>query len=262
VAGSALRVEPVRATACTIARTDPEWGHCFPLPRDLGVASPQDPTLLDAGSTLRTVDQLGYQAAAALSELVASLICGEESAVQVFHNEERRLNALALQRSQTLLAAIASEEQQHQALLNHWAAYLPHNDATVHRRRSARRFFLSLECREPGRHFARIAALDANVCRIMATLSRPGTRMARLPTLTALCRRILTDEAKHVHVSRQHALALGVTRAELHEQASLVDHGLLELIDSLGPAFEVLEVDLDRLRGRISHDRDHDSTRR
>jgi hypothetical protein len=193
----------------------------------------------------------------ALTELLGCLLCGEESAIHAFANEGRRLDGQALQASQRLLMQIAREENGHQQLLFSVLLQLPVSPKLLSLRRAARHFFMSMTSVDPAQHFARIAALDACVSRIMATvLHHPGV-LSRQPYILAVCAKIHRDEARHVAVSRRHALDLGLSPTLLQAETIHIQQQLVDLLIPVAESFTTLGMDPERLFKRLQGSRPH-----
>ena len=105
-------------------------------------------------------------------------MCGEESAVHVFHQEARRLSGDSYNASRLLLQQIAAEEIEHELLLGAIHNHLPlANDHAVLRKR-AQYFFMRLASIDPATHFSRIAELDSGACIIMSALLNKSSNLS------------------------------------------------------------------------------------
>jgi hypothetical protein len=174
------------------------------------------------------------------------MVCGEESAVLVFHNEFRRAPADLFADSHTTLARISEEEAAHEQVLRSLASVLPEAAHEQRVRRMARRFFAGLHTPRIGDHFSRIAWLDSGVCIIFARLlASPAIKSAH--PLSQSLRRILREEGSHVAFSRHYANHLGMDSLRDRESFLRVRGGLVHLLEPCADAFETLEVDADRL---------------
>ena len=189
----------------------------------------------------------------ACARLATVLLCGEQSAVQVFAAEVRRGRAPAEAVDQ--LRAIERDEQLHEQALHYFCNYLPRPDDVHALKRRAQRFFASLGRTEDiARHFAQIAVLDSAVCKVMWHIENSAVESTS--PLRYLAAQIKNDEARHVGVSRRYAASLGLPVQPSEEYDATVD-GLITMLDPLGDAFEKVGVDSDRLfthlrRGRLS----------
>lgn len=189
-------------------------------------------------------------AAQALADLMPLLLCGEESAEFVFaaavpHLPEHVDPALAVE-----LARIADDERRHGMYLSALRSRLP-PPADPGATRQATRFLRKLATTDLGMHLARVAALDASFCQVLAEICRPGTEIAAVPELVDLFRRIRSDEGRHVRVSRQCATALGVTPETEHAERNWVVREFAALMAAAATAFAAVGVDMQRLLDRL-----------
>jgi hypothetical protein len=205
---------------------------------------------VDVDGLRRDLSGLSDVRIAALGRVVPILLCGEESAFEVFWKEGCRISE-AQRRSQALTHRIAAEEFRHEQLLRHIrnSSPVPEDLAKIVAR--TRQFFIRIASRDPALHFARIAALDSAVCIILSALTRPLSRAASLVGVFKLIR---SDEARHVSFSREHAYKLGADAPLIANTAVRVRSELVALLYPFGNAFEDLGVDADRLLRRISGD--------
>lgn len=188
-----------------------------------------------------------------MSRFVPTLMCGEESAVHVFQKEAKRLEVIhAAASSSLLLAQIALEEVEHERLLSLLRSCLPVPDDFATLRRRARFFFFRMASRDPVTHFARIVGLDSGVCITLNSLLQPSSALAVAPHAYQIWNRIWHDEARHVRISRQHVLDMGIEQAKLVEEGIHVRRSLADLLHPLANDFEDIGVDPDRLFRRIS----------
>lgn len=187
--------------------------------------------------------------AEAIATFVPFLLCGEESAVHVFHREARRVRSQDVA-AQALMMRIAGEEKVHEAMLARLARELPEPKCLEATRLSGHEFYIGMADSNPGIHFARIAALDSCVSKIMAALCS-AARIIRVPAVHRVFARVRSDEASHVRISRQHVTDLGHPRTVLNEEADRVCPRLANFIQPTGDAFEYLGIDPDRLFRRI-----------
>jgi hypothetical protein len=228
---------------------------CFPLPEpSSAVAGPSFARSNAArerhNALAASMAHLPSSAAQALEQLLSCLACGEESAVHVFQREGLRIGQEALQTSQFLLHRIALEERGHQRLLMELREYLPRSgDRAI--LRAMRRFYARLQSSDPALHFARIAALDGCVCRLMTVFLHRSTMMARLEGVAAVFSGIRQDEGRHVRVSRAHALALGLSPRQLQEEARWVRTSLVGLLEPVAETIEILGASPEQLFRRM-----------
>jgi hypothetical protein len=123
-------------------------------------------------------------------------------------------------------------------LIGRWIAKLPESP-TAFDPIASRRFFRRLQTRYHALHFARIAALDALVCRILSRLIR-GAALAPYPALRAGLARIRSDEIDHVRIALAHALRMDMRRAEFALVAADVEGRLAVLLAPAMPAMRLL----------------------
>ena len=220
--------------------------HTVPVPWSDGALAPVrlNPVLIT-----RDLSKLSEAEIAALGRLLPMLLCGEESAFQVFWREGRRIQDTQFSRTQDLAYRIAAEEVQHERLLQDLRSYCPVPDDIGSTLARTRRFFLQLASRDPANHFAMVAGLDSAVCLILSALTKP---LSRADVVVEILNRIRSDEARHVRFSRQHSYELGANTALVVSTAVRVRSELAALLHPLGNAFEDLGVDTDRLLRRVS----------
>jgi len=198
-----------------------------------------------SGLTTRSVE--------GLSRIVATMMCGEESAVHVFQKEAKRVEDVhAAAASSSLLAQIAAEETEHERLLGLLRSCLPISDDLDTLRRRARFFFLRIASRDPAIHFARIVGLDSGVCITLSCMLDASAALSKAPNAYRIWSSIWRDEARHVRISRQHVMNLGLERAQLIEEGRQMRKNYAErLVLPIADAFESIEVDPDKLLRRI-----------
>ena len=201
-------------------------------------------------SLSRVSHRLSDDKSIALAELLQVLCCGEESAVFAF---QRLAGKESLQEvSRRELLRISSEEEVHEVLLSGLRASLPSLEVDLGLQRRLRRFFISLESREMGVHFARLAALDSGVCAILGELQRPEAVLkGKEHGILEIFRKIHQDEANHVRT----ALTLGremLERKRLEDEIMNTRERLSKLLMSKTHAFEALGVDSDRLHKKLN----------
>lgn len=228
-------------------------GLCFPHPPALELRH-----CAEGLSQLRIVElkdslsELAEPQIEALGRLLPVLLCGEESAFQVFWREAGRLTDVQFRRSLALARQIAAEELEHEQLLRELRNCCPTPDDLASTRLRARRFFLRMASREPALHFARVAALDSGVCVILAAVAKP---LARTPAVVDTLNRIRRDEAKHVRFSREHSCELGADKSLLADTGARIRSELVALLYPLASSFEDLELDADELFRRLEADK-------
>lgn len=169
---------------------------------------------------------LAPETAAALSNALPFLRCGEESAVHAFG---RRLASGSAGAEQVALAAISADEARHAAWLEALADALPAPEATLDAEAMAA-FFRRLLTRDQALHFARVAALDLSVCALLRPLVARRSALAAAPQVTAGLRSIRSDEARHVRVARRCAAKLGLNEGRQRELDLSLHHDLSMLL--------------------------------
>ena len=127
-----------------------------------------------------SISELSNNQVTALGRLLPTLLCGEESAFQVFSREGRRISNVQANRSHVLAYRIAADELEHQRLLQELRSYCPVPDDIGGTLLRTRRFFLRVASRDPALHFARVAALDSAVCIVLSALVKPIVRGSAL----------------------------------------------------------------------------------
>ena len=186
----------------------------------------------------------------AAARIMAVLVCAEESAINIFHHECGRLDAERATHEQRALREIESEERVHNWLIHQARAYYPAPDDVGSIRRRTRRLFMRVGSRDLATHFARITGLDSGVCISISAIL--GSKKARtMSGFARLLRHIRHDEASHVKKSRDHAVELGFDANRFHEAYELTRVGMVEMLTPIASSFETLEVDPDRLFGRL-----------
>ena len=184
----------------------------------------------------------------ALADLLPVLLCGEESAALAFARFSG--DCEFSQRARAELQQIGNDERQHEAQLQALRQALPPATGEDEVRRAARRFFARAGGRDPGKHFARILALDSGVCVLLGALRGRGLPLATDGYVSAILARIHRDEVRHVMVSRRYA-GLLLEKRQAYAVAQEMRERLAVLMALRGAALETLGVDTDRLLGRL-----------
>jgi hypothetical protein len=193
------------------------------------------------------VDGLGSAGADALATLLPVLQCGEESASLVFD----ALAVTASEADQQALRLIAAEERLHEQLLHELASSLPRSLSQNPARTAARRFYIRQQHRSSAVHFVRIAALDSGACIILSALLRPKAVLAQALQVQTVFKRIYADEARHVRLSRRHAIGK-LDKTIAIDIAHDTRAQLVEVLRHAGNNFEHLGVDADKLYSHLS----------
>lgn len=181
--------------------------------------------------------------AQALSELIVLLGCGEEAAAIAFAGlAARDADPVAVD----ALDRVAAEELAHDALLVALASTLPAPRDAPQWLRATRRFHLLAGRGGTVDHLARVAAIDAGVCTVLARITASHRPVGADPVAHAVLARIHCDEGRHVRLSRR----LAIDRADgrsLVEVAVAARQGLADVLALGASAFEALSVDPDAL---------------
>ena len=114
----------------------------------------------------------------ALGRFVPSLLCGEESAVLIFHHESKRLSREARAEMQKSLLGLAGEEELHEIMLRTISAWLPDCGDRQEIRDRARKFFFSFASTDPALRLAHIAEIDSCVSITLSAMAKES-RFAR-----------------------------------------------------------------------------------
>jgi hypothetical protein len=223
---------------------------CFPLPESV---TPAANFVLEREDGL--AGDLSSAAADGLSRIIATMMCGEESATHVFNNEGNRLSDQAICASTSVMYRIAGEEAEHENLLSAISSQLPKPSDLDTLRSRTRFFFIRVASREPAIHFSRIVGLDSGVCMSLNSMLQSGAAISAAPEIHRILRHIWKDEASHVRVSRRHVLDLGLEERQLREESRNVREAYANrIVQPLGDAFEAIGVDTDALRRRLVKD--------
>jgi rubrerythrin len=242
-----------------MAQSDPtdspvSQAACFRTPRlQMLEDAVADSVFLSRHQQTFSVAPMRSGEAEALGNLVPYLLCGEESAVHVFYREGRRARQRADDRARELMWQIAGEEKVHERLLAQLTTALPAPEQTEAIRLRAHDFFVGLANNDPTVHFSRVAALDSGVCKIMAALCAAPS-VINCPSVQRIFGKIRSDESRHVRISRQYVLDLGLQPAALSGAAENISADLVGLLTPGGDAFENMGVDADRLFRRIKRE--------
>ncbi|WP_296508197.1 ferritin family protein [Rhodoferax sp.] len=148
-----------------------------------------------------------------LANCLPFLACGEESAAHTFAGT---LSRRVKEASRAQLRRVAQDELRHEAWLARLALALPAPESSLSTSESAA-FFKHLVTRNVGLHFARIAALDLAVCRLLARLTHRDAALQAAPNIRQGLAHIARDEARHVRVASQLAGQHGVSLAMQEE---------------------------------------------
>ena len=186
-----------------------------------------------------------------LASLLPMLLCGEQSAIVTFNRHAETLPLDAISSSKQLFVQIESDEIYHEKALQKLFNSLPKPDNLHQLKRKSQLFYLSLSKQiNLAEQFIRISQLDSKVCLIMHAMSKSSLAKQRL--MSSLFSNIMKDEARHVSISKKHAIRLGISRNQVVTNAERVERELLKLLSPMANSFDQLEVDPDKLFNRIS----------
>ncbi|WP_299569908.1 hypothetical protein [uncultured Shewanella sp.] len=198
--------------------------------------------------------------AEAMAHLLPLLLCGEQSAQLVFSQEIIRLrdnsikhHSIISAHSERLISSlmeVESDECRHDTALQSVVDNLPEVDSVAKVQRLAKRFYTSLgRVDNYSHHFVRIAVLDTCVTQIMQAFEH--SHLGANHPFSQLCGLIKKDEAKHVYISRHHAMELGAENAEFNQQQESITQNLFQLLRSQDRAFEHMGICLDALQDKL-----------
>lgn len=184
----------------------------------------------------------------ACARLATVLLCGEQSAIQVFSAEVQR--GLAPAAALNALQAIEHDERLHESALRAFCEYLPVPADAHALKRRAQRFFAGLgRVSNIAQQFTRISHLDSGVCKIMWHVERSA--FSSLSPLRRIAEQIKTDEARHVVVTRRYAATLGQKADRRRDDGVAIAEGLVDMLGPVTDSFETVGVDSDRLFSHI-----------
>ncbi|KEQ16216.1 hypothetical protein GZ78_23600 [Endozoicomonas numazuensis] len=192
--------------------------------------------------------ELNEEQKSALARLTPLLLCGEQSAMLVFHNECQRLNFNQTSSLQAL-QQIEADEFIHEQALQRLQQWLPTPKDIRHIKRQSQIFYARLHkhSKTIKEHFMLISQLDACVCVIMSAMAQA---MRHQPEMQSLFKLILEDEARHVYISRVHARSLNSHESDNNRHSDLHNQ-LIELLSTEKQAFNALNVNTSLLFKRI-----------
>ena len=222
--------------------------RCFDLPFG---RSPTKPTWFNRWCTAFQSLAITSSQEEALARLVPALLCGEQSAIAVFHAEALRLSQAARGASLAVFSAIEADESAHEASLQILANTLPTApDSTAIRRRSQLFFGRLGRIESVAHHFAQVSQLDSATCIVMWHLQH--SLIGGGSMLGILAERIKGDEARHVSISRKHAFALGIARNEYRALGQAIRADLTCLLRHVADSFDAIGIDPDRMFNKIN----------
>jgi len=186
----------------------------------------------------------------ALSRLAPALLCGEQSAINLFQIQDGHVVGQALNMSMTLLDSIEHDEMAHEASLQVLRANLPAaRDEHAIRRRSQAYFAGLGRAETVAHHFGQVSQLDSAVCAIMWYMQQSA--IGGNSMIGQLVERIRHDEVRHVSICRRHAFALGLSRDDHSRLGGHVRGGLIRMLEYVADSFEDIGIDAGLLFARI-----------
>lgn len=182
----------------------------------------------------------------ALANLMPLLICGEETAVLVFDDLAEALKNKLSAHLISELKSITPDEVRHSNDLEELREHLPD---TLDRRAVYRVavFLKVLKSDNPINQLALLASLDAAVCQLLSTLLRAGTPLSNCSQVADILRRIQLDEARHVRITRDSYLSLGLSYQEYSLAQSKVLKAFIALLKPAKNDFAYLGIDIESL---------------
>ena len=190
---------------------------------------------------------LDHDQQTALAKLVPLLLCGEQSATLVFHQENQRLRQQSA--PMQALLDIEADETLHERALQHLLSSLPRTADQHQIKRRSQRFYAGINqgAVSVEAHFMLISQLDTCVCILMNTVANSSIKSTPVAELFNL---IKQDEAVHVRVARNHAKALNPkVDQELRQQNLQSD--LVNLLKTESASFAKLGINTDKLFKRL-----------
>ncbi|MCL1092617.1 hypothetical protein [Shewanella kaireitica] len=228
--------------------------RCFPLRHNhsIGLADHANGQRIENWLKAATVSPIRFsdQQTDTMARLLPLLLCGEQSAQLVFNSEIARLAGSEHKLILSCLHGVEADEYRHDIALQQVASQLTELTSFSQVQRKAKRFYASLgRVENYSEHFVRIAILDTCVTHIMQSFEQ--CHLGREHPFSQLCGLIKKDEAKHVYVSRKHAMALGADANQFAEQHEQVVGNLMQLLLTQGGAFESIGVCLDGVTRKL-----------
>ncbi|HEY5800434.1 MAG TPA: hypothetical protein VIT92_09445 [Burkholderiaceae bacterium] len=221
--------------------------RCLPCP---AVCPSPPPAVLRQALGLEAGTPLGPALLAGLSDpardglaaLMQVLLCGEESAALTFNAHALRGADDAARR---IWRGIAADETLHEALLGHLVQALTDHGLPQppQTKRAAQLFFMRLKSADAEIHFARIAALDCLVTRVLAALQGRHSLLHGQAVLMRMLSRIRHDEGRHVRATRGFLLEAGAPAALLAAERLWVAECFRHFLAPYACAFDRVHVD-------------------
>jgi rubrerythrin len=204
--------------------------HCFTLGLDHSLQY-SDNHLIKIDCQSLTTQQTND-----LANCLPFLACGEESAVHAFSSS--LLKHVTIE-EQVEMNAIAEDELRHAMWLTSLKNALPEPSLTLPQD-AMTRFFKRLLTKKPALHFARVAALDYSVCKILVPLIRENAGLQLAPQVKEGLISIMKDEARHVQIAKNMAIKLGMNAAELEHVNAQIHQELMQLLKPITPCLKRL----------------------
>ena len=186
----------------------------------------------------------------ALARLAPALLCGEQSAINLFQIQGGHVARQALNMSVTLFHSIEHDETAHETSLQVLRAKLPvARDEHAIRRRSQAYFAGLGRAETVAHHFGQVSQLDSAVCAIMWYMQQSAVGGNSM--IGRLVERIRHDEVRHVSICRRQAFALGLSRDDHSRLGEHVRSGLTRMLEHVADSFEDIGIDAGLLFARI-----------
>ena len=183
----------------------------------------------------------------ALSHLVPLFICGEQSAVHIFHQEAKRLKNNTGYDGLSDFLTIETDEYMHEQALQRLASQLPIPENLHQIKRRTQIFYTRLQrlVNDVADHFLMISELDACTCVFLDALISSSIAKTRVAQLFEIIKK---DEARHVGLARRHAFWLCDTgrknKVSIHEE-------FIQMLNTETDALKAIDIDVGLLFNRI-----------
>ena len=215
-------------TALDLASTNVTSRHCFIINGSVVRDHVNDsalPLSLNCGT-------LSAQHRQDLANALPFLACGEESAIHAFSSSLlKHLN----DQQRAEMAQIANDELRHAHWLECLRIALPQPNLHLSSIELTR-FFKRLLTRNTSLHFARVAALDSAVCKLLAPLLHAESALVcQSPQIHAGLVSIALDEARHVKAARAMAAHFGLSQLMQVEVNAAIKAELWQLLTPVLP---------------------------
>ena len=197
--------------------------HCFALRKNYSELTLQKTLSRGTLPALHSQD---------LANALPFLACGEESAIHAFSGSLlKHLDANQC----AAMAQIANDELRHAQWLEQLRLALP-NPNQILANDELSRFFKRMLTRNSALHFARVAALDSAVCKLLTPLLHVKSALfVHAPEIHAGLIAIVRDEARHVKAARAMAKQFGINQATRLEVNASIQSELWQLLSPVLP---------------------------